>query len=95
MKWTGPVQFESPDGQLMMLPSDMTMIKDPEFAKYTQMYAADEELFFKDYAKAVTKLFELGVTFPQSGGGGGGGSDSSRALIAAGIIGFLAANSGK
>ena len=25
--WTGPVQFESPDGALMMLPSDIAMVQ--------------------------------------------------------------------
>jgi cytochrome c peroxidase len=28
------------------------------------MYAADEELFFKDFAAAFSKLLELGVPFP-------------------------------
>ena len=47
----------------MMLPSDIAMIQDPEFKKYVEMYAKDQELFFKDFAKAFSKLLELGVAF--------------------------------
>jgi catalase (peroxidase I) len=39
------------------------MIQDPEFKKYVEMYAKDQELFFKDFAKAFSKLLELGVAF--------------------------------
>lgn len=62
--WTGPDQFEDSTGKLMMLPSDMAMILDPEFKKYVELYAKDEEAFFKDFAKAFSKLLELGVPFP-------------------------------
>jgi cytochrome c peroxidase len=27
--WTGPLQYETKDGQLMMLPSDLALVKDP------------------------------------------------------------------
>jgi cytochrome c peroxidase len=47
----------------MMLPTDMALIKDPIFKKYVEKYAKDNDLFFKDFAAAVTKLFELGVPF--------------------------------
>ena len=62
--WTGPDQFEDSTGKLMMLPSDIAMILDPEFKKYVELYAKDEEAFFKDFAKAFSKLLELGVPFP-------------------------------
>lgn len=61
--WTGPDQFEDSTGKLMMLPSDIVLIKDPEFRKLVEMYAKDEDLFFKDFAKAFAKLLELGVPF--------------------------------
>ncbi|KAL6071288.1 heme peroxidase [Balamuthia mandrillaris] len=64
-KWNGPEQYEDPTGELMMLPADLALIKDPEFKKYVQMYAEDEELFFKDFAAAFQKLEELGVKFPE------------------------------
>jgi len=61
--WTGPDQFENANGQLMMLPSDIALIADPEFKKCVEMYAKDEDLFFKDFAAAFGKLLELGVPF--------------------------------
>jgi len=63
-KWSGPEQFEDPSGQLMMLPADMSLIQDPEYKKYVELYAKDQDLFFKDFAVAFQKLEELGVNFP-------------------------------
>ena len=59
--WTGPDQFEDSTGKLMMLPSDIVLIKDPELKKYVDMYAKNEDLFFKDFATAFAKLLALGV----------------------------------
>lgn len=64
-KWTGPLQYESPDGKLMMLPSDLALIQDPAFKKYVDIYAKDETVFFNDFAVAFSKLLELGVSFPK------------------------------
>ena len=63
--WTGKPHYENPTGKLTMLPSDIMLIEEPEFKKYVEMYAKDEELFFKDFAKAFSKLLELGVQFPK------------------------------
>ena len=63
--WTGPTQYEDSTGKIMMLPSDIALIEDPEFKKYVEMYAKDENLFFKHFAKAFSKLLELGVQFPK------------------------------
>jgi len=60
-KWNGPIQFEDPSGQLMMLPADLALIQDPEFKKIVEDYAKDEDKFFKDFAAAFQKLEELGV----------------------------------
>jgi len=60
-KWNGPEQYEDSTGKLMMLPADLALIKDPEFKKIVQEYAADEAKFFKDFAAAFQKLEELGV----------------------------------
>jgi cytochrome c peroxidase len=57
-------RVEDSTGMLMMLPSDIALIQDPEFKKSVEMYAKDEDLFFKDFAKAFSKLLELGVVFP-------------------------------
>jgi len=62
--WTGPDQYEDSSGQLMMLPSDLALVADPEFKKWVEVYAKDENKFFKDFASAFAKLLELGVPFP-------------------------------
>jgi cytochrome c peroxidase len=64
-KWTGPEQYEDKTGKLMMLPSDIALIQDPEFKKVVELYAKDEDLFFKDFSAAFSKLLELGVPFPK------------------------------
>jgi cytochrome c peroxidase len=64
-KWTGPEQYEDKTGKLMMLPSDIALIQDSEFKKIVEKYAKDEDLFFKDFSAAFSKLLELGVPFPK------------------------------
>ena len=59
--WTGPDQYEDATGKLMMLPSDIALIQDPEFKKYVELYAKDEDVFFKDFASAFSKLLANGV----------------------------------
>ncbi|TPX56834.1 hypothetical protein PhCBS80983_g04250 [Powellomyces hirtus] len=59
--WDGPLQYRDEDDELMMLPADMAVIRDPEFAKIAKEYAQSNELFFKDFAAAFAKLLELGV----------------------------------
>jgi len=60
-KWSGPDQFEDPTGDLMMLPGDMAIIWDKKFREWAVKYRDDEELFFKHFAAAWTKLTENGV----------------------------------
>lgn len=48
----------------MMLPTDMWLIWDKKFRSYVYEYAKDEDKFFQDFAKAFSKLLELGVPFP-------------------------------
>lgn len=63
-KWNGPKQFEDVTTKsLMMLPTDMVLIKDKSFRQYVEKYAKDNDAFFKDFADVVTRLFELGVPF--------------------------------
>lgn len=65
-KWNGPKQFEDVKTKtLMMLPTDMELVKDKSFRKYTEVYAKDNDAFFKDFSDAVVTLFELGVPFQQ------------------------------
>eukprot|EP01124_Arcella_intermedia_P000296 TRINITY_DN10153_c0_g1_i1.p1 TRINITY_DN10153_c0_g1~~TRINITY_DN10153_c0_g1_i1.p1 ORF type:complete len:264 (+),score=53.13 TRINITY_DN10153_c0_g1_i1:37-828(+) len=60
-QWKGPLQYEDETGELMMLPSDIALVKDPAFKVYVEMYAKDEKLFFADFAAAFEKLLALGV----------------------------------
>lgn len=64
-KWSGPEQYENPEKDLMMLPTDIALWKDKTFREWVLKYADDEELFFQDFAAAFSKLLELGVKFPE------------------------------
>jgi len=59
-KWTGPEQYEDKTGDLMMLPTDIALIKDAKMLPIVKEYAKDEAVFFKDFAAAWTKLQENG-----------------------------------
>ncbi|XP_043703186.1 L-ascorbate peroxidase 2, cytosolic-like [Telopea speciosissima] len=45
---------------LLQLPTDKVLVEDPAFIPYVEKYAADEDLFFADYAEAHQALSELG-----------------------------------
>lgn len=62
--WSGPLQYvNAAGGDLMMLPADLALLEDAAFATHVRAYAADGELFFRDFAAAFRKLEELGVPF--------------------------------
>lgn len=60
-EWTGPEQYETENGELMMLPTDLSLVWDDKLRPHVEAYAKDEELFMKDFKKAWMKLQELGV----------------------------------
>ena len=63
-KWNGSKQFQDVSSKsLMMLPTDMALVKDPVFKKHVERYAADDQAFFKEFRDVIMKLFELGVPF--------------------------------
>lgn len=62
-KWKGPKQFEDPSKTLMMTPADLSLLQDPAYRKWVEAYAADEDKWHQDFAKAFSKLLELGVKF--------------------------------
>ncbi|KAJ8108748.1 hypothetical protein ONZ43_g6331 [Nemania bipapillata] len=62
-KWDGPQQFQDKTKGLMMLPADYALIQDKAMRPWVEKYAKDNDLFFKDFASVVTRLFELGVPF--------------------------------
>lgn len=46
---SGPAQYEDKKSKsLMMLPTDMALIKDKSFKKYATQYAKSEDEFFKE-----------------------------------------------
>ncbi|OQE46655.1 hypothetical protein PENCOP_c001G04229 [Penicillium coprophilum] len=63
-KWNGPTQFtDKTTGTLMMLPTDMALVKDKGFKKHVERYAKDSDAFFKEFSDVFVKLLELGVPF--------------------------------
>ncbi|CAL9063390.1 unnamed protein product [Musa banksii] len=54
-------ELEETEG-LLKLPTNEALLGDSEFRHYVEMYAKDEDLFFKDYAESHKKPSELGFT---------------------------------
>ncbi|CCG82859.1 Cytochrome c peroxidase,mitochondrial [Taphrina deformans PYCC 5710] len=64
--WQGPKQFEDVSTKsLMMLPTDMALIKDKKLKPHVEAYAKDSNLFMNDFSKVFVKLLELGVPFAE------------------------------
>ncbi|XP_027356730.1 L-ascorbate peroxidase 3 isoform X2 [Abrus precatorius] len=51
---------EDAAGLLLKLPTDKALMEDSEFRRYVELYAKDEDAFFRDYAISHKKLSELG-----------------------------------
>ncbi|CAJ2505478.1 Uu.00g128720.m01.CDS01 [Anthostomella pinea] len=47
--------------ELMMLPTDMSLLSDKAFRPWVERYAQDKDLFFEHFAKVFAKLLELGI----------------------------------
>ncbi|OJJ44506.1 hypothetical protein ASPZODRAFT_680790 [Penicilliopsis zonata CBS 506.65] len=63
-KWNGPQQFtDKTTKTLMMLPTDLALVKDKEFKQHVDRYAKDSDVFFKEFSDVYVKLLELGVPF--------------------------------
>jgi len=58
----GNIQYKNKNDTLMMLPTDIALIKDEKFKAIVEEYAANKDVFFKDFAAAFGKLLELGVS---------------------------------
>ena len=63
----GIQQYRDEDDELMMLPSDYALIKDPAMLPWVEKYAEDKELFFDHFSKAFAKLIELGIQRDEAG----------------------------
>ena len=59
---SGPYQYEDGGKRLMMLPTDLALVKDDSFKKYVEVYAKDQATFFADFSAAFRKLEELGTS---------------------------------
>ncbi|PNH01230.1 L-ascorbate peroxidase S, chloroplastic/mitochondrial [Tetrabaena socialis] len=55
------------DSDLVVLPTDACIFEDEGFRVYAEKYAADNDLFFADYAVSHQKLSELGVEWEEGG----------------------------
>jgi cytochrome c peroxidase len=56
-----PAVFVNEKEDLIMLPSDIALMIDPDFCKYVQVYASSQDAWFSDFARAFEKMLELGV----------------------------------
>ena len=62
--WNGPKQYtDKTTKTLMMLPTDIALIKDDSFKTHVERYAKDSQVFFKEFSDVFLKLVELGVPF--------------------------------
>jgi len=59
-EWEGPPQYVNEDGSLMMLMTDIALLKDPAMLEIVKEFAADEQKFFEAFASAYGKLMSLG-----------------------------------
>lgn len=65
-KWDGNRQYEDvATKSLMMLPADYCLTQDKNFKKNVVAYAKDQDLFFKDFSAAFSKMLNNGVNFPE------------------------------
>ncbi|KAK2972731.1 hypothetical protein RJ640_029188, partial [Escallonia rubra] len=76
-----------PEG-LLRLPTDIALLDDPEFRPLVDLYAKDEDAFFRDYAVSHKKLSELGFS-PSSSGSKASIKDST--LLAQSAVGVVVA----
>ncbi|KAF2149426.1 class II peroxidase [Myriangium duriaei CBS 260.36] len=47
--------------ELMMLPTDLALVNDPQFRPWVELYAKDKDRFFEDFSAVFHKLTELGI----------------------------------
>ena len=60
-EWDGKMQYtDVATGKLAMLPTDMALRTDPDFRIWAELYARDQDAFFRDFSAAYAKLIALG-----------------------------------
>jgi hypothetical protein len=58
---TGIQQYYNNDKSLMMLNTDIELLRFPEFRRWVEIFANDQDFFNQQFAIAFAKLLELGV----------------------------------
>lgn len=58
---------EKTDKDLLVLPTDAALFEDEGFRPHAEKYAANEDVFFREYSESHVKLSELGAKFVDSG----------------------------
>lgn len=64
---TGIEQYYNDDKSLMMLNTDIELLRCPEFKRWVEIFANDEDYFNEQFALAFAKLLELGVLRDEDG----------------------------
>ena len=80
------ILLEKDTAGLLKLPTDKALLDDPEFRRYVELYAKDENAFFRDYAESHKKLSELGFV-PSSKAN----SPKDATVLAQGAVGVVVA----
>ncbi|KAJ8631595.1 hypothetical protein MRB53_024918 [Persea americana] len=75
---------------LLKLPTDKALLEDPVFRRYVELYAKDEDAFFKDYAESHKKLSELGFT-PSSSSSANKKEATTSTILAQSAVGVAVA----
>jgi len=75
---------------LLKLPTDKALVEDPVFRPYVELYAKDEDAFFRDYAESHKKLSELGFT-PRRAGLGAKCDPKTSVILAQSAVGVVVA----
>ena len=63
-EWDGPLQYRDKSDLeefTMMLPTDISLLKDPSYRYYVNLYAESNDVWMKDFGEAFGKLLSLGV----------------------------------
>ena len=58
---TGKTQYFNADKSLIMLNTDMELIRDKSYLHWVEIYAKGRTKVFHDFSSAFAKLLELGI----------------------------------
>lgn len=64
---TGKDQYYNEDKSLIMLNTDIELIRDSQFLQLVELYSQSQSVFFQDFSIAFGKLLELGIERDSNG----------------------------